>query len=69
MSAEQVLHKLREAAHPECNRGFYATIAFQRRAQETCKHFCYTRREMRAIADTAHADPAHAGNRANTRLT
>ena len=40
MSPEDVLHKLAYAAHTECNRAPFNSLAWQRDAQSKCFHFC-----------------------------
>ena len=40
MPPEDVLHKVRYAAHTECNVPPFNTLGFQQAAQRTCSHFC-----------------------------
>ena len=50
MSAVDVLDKVRNGAHPECQAHPFTTYAWQQDAQRTCRHFC--RNEvMRPIDD------------------
>ena len=61
MSPEQVLQKLRSAAHVECNREPFSSLHWQKAAQRRCAHFC------NASHAGSDADSARAGARERSR--